>query len=348
MAQYSNVGKPAFYIPWFDWRYSTGYITPTQGTESDIFFLNPQKSHHIHFEEGTSLRYSFNLTRAVEENAAYDEESGGLYGADGFAYVFLLGHNFEDRGVSAEVIFRNNGTDSFQTETGIQNYTNSTTAPTCNGYSIYKATWDFATADGIDLKINSIADTSSDGHIYFGCASVCTKWEPPHSPDLKLTMSREFDGVKNIETDGGGTLSNAKYTQVPYFAGGWPAWEMGGGAEGSSIYGMSRHLGRRTWDLQFSYISDSDLMPKSEGWYYYGVDDINTVQGGQTINTSDTFLGQVLNRVQGSHLPFIFLPDGNNVNGDQWAICRFDQDKFQLKQVANNVYNLKLKIRECW
>ena len=72
-------------------------------------------------------------------------------------------------------------------------------------------------------------------------------------------------------------------------------------------------------------------MPKSESWYYYGFHDAsgtasNSVLNGQTINTSDTFFAQVLNRVQGSHLPFIFQPDDSNNNADQWAICRFDKD----------------------
>ena len=57
----------------------------------------------------------------------------------------------------------------------------------------------------------------------------------------------------------------------------------------------------------------------------------------------------------GGHLPFIFQPDGGadvegagNFNPDQFAICRFDMDSLQYDQVANNAYNVKLKIRESW
>ena len=37
-----------------------------------------------------------------------------------------------------------------------------------------------------------------------------------------------------------------------------------------------------------------------------------------------------------------------NFNTAQFAICRFDMKSLQYAQVANNVYNVKLKIRECW
>ena len=52
----------------------------------------------------------------------------------------------------------------------------------------------------------------------------------------------------------------------------------------------------------------------------------------------------------GGHLPFIFQPDGSNADpkADGFAICRFDMKSLQYDQVANNVYNVKLKIRESW
>jgi hypothetical protein len=56
----------------------------------------------------------------------------------------------------------------------------------------------------------------------------------------------------------------------------------------------------------------------------------------------------VVRKTNGGQLPFIFQPDGSNNNPDQFAICKFDQNSFQFKQVANGVYNVKLKIREVW
>ena len=55
-------------------------------------------------------------------------------------------------------------------------------------------------------------------------------------------------------------------------------------------------------------------------------------------------------KVQGSHLPFIFLPNDTdpNYNPDQWAIVRFDQSEFDINQVANSVYDISLKLTEVW
>ena len=61
-----------------------------------------------------------------------------------------------------------------------------------------------------------------------------------------------------------------------------------------------------------------------------------------------SFMNVVMSRTMGGALPFIFQPDGDNPAVDQWAICEFDQNAFEFEQVAHNVYNISLKIREVW
>ena len=60
----------------------------------------------------------------------------------------------------------------------------------------------------------------------------------------------------------------------------------------------------------------------------------------------------------GGQLPFIFNPDpsieylapddGSPPRVPEYAICKFDMNSFSRKQVANNVYNIKVKVREVW
>jgi len=54
----------------------------------------------------------------------------------------------------------------------------------------------------------------------------------------------------------------------------------------------------------------------------------------------------------GGHLPFIFNPNGGgtspNNNPDQFAICRFDQSSLKINQTAPTLYQISVKIRECW
>ena len=56
----------------------------------------------------------------------------------------------------------------------------------------------------------------------------------------------------------------------------------------------------------------------------------------------------VIHKTMGGALPFIFQPDSNNNSPDQFAICMIEQDSISFEQVAYNVYNVKLKIREVW
>ena len=174
-------------------------------------------------------------------------------------------------------------------------------------------------------------------------------YDMPFSPDLSLKMSREMGGIKQIDTRGGATLSNANWISPPKW-GNLPAWTLASDSEGSDwdyLAKMARN-GRRVWDLSWSYIDDSDLMPKIEtvtGW-------LDTDEGvdywDNTISEGTDFFSSVWNKTMGGHLPFIFQPDKSNNNPDQFAICRFDMDSFERTQVANNVYNISLKIRESW
>ena len=166
----------------------------------------------------------------------------------------------------------------------------------------------------------------------------------PHSPDLSLKLSYEYDGIKTTQTKGGATLSNATYTK-PADWGKYGAWQIGDNPNPRS--------GRRVWDLSFSYLSDSDLMPRVAGGTNYASDQYTTDDYYQHLTTlkGSDFFSQVWNRTLGGHLPFIFQPNGGtngNNNPDQFAICRFDMNTLTYDQVANNVYNVKLKIREVW
>ena len=174
-----------------------------------------------------------------------------------------------------------------------------------------------------------------------GAASVGNYYDMPHSPDLSLKLSYEYDGVKTVQTKGGSTLSNASYTK-PADWGSRGAWQLG---DNPSYRG-----GRRVWDLSFSYISDSDLMPLVAASTNLGAGISEDIQNptDNTLLEGTDFFSVVWNQTMGGHLQFIFQPDNNNNNPDNFAIARFDMNTLTYNQVANNVYNIKLKIREVW
>ena len=69
-----------------------------------------------------------------------------------------------------------------------------------------------------------------------------------------------------------------------------------------------------------------------------------------SIMYSQSFFSRVLNRIQGSHLPFIFQANDTdpNYNPDQWAICRLDQKNVSITQAAPELYSLSMKLRESY
>ena len=228
---------------------------------------------------------------------------------------------------------------------------------------------------------DNIQAVFSSTDIDCGAISFGDYYDMPHSPDLSLKLSFEYDGVKTIQTRGGATLSNATYTK-PADWGDNGCWQLVK-ADDSDSYDFSKNYrsGRRVWDLSFSYIDSSNLMPSNattnnsySASHYssdtlindfgYTSDDVQTsaTDNGafrENILTSDDFFSQVWNKTMGGHLPFIFQPDapkydsngtqigGNNL-ADQFAICRFDMNSLQYNQIAFNTYNVKLKIREVW
>ena len=210
--------------------------------------------------------------------------------------------------------------------------------------------------------------------INIGAISIGNTYTMPHSPDLSLSLSYEYEGIKTIETKGGASLSNAFYTKAAKW-GGLGAWELVKYPPDGTNPAFSRS-GRRVWDLSFSYLSGSDVFGANQNvgdnfgafnayrpiyqgggadWDQHGyeADDIYHPDDyglgfNDNILTDDSIFSQVIHKTNGGQLPFIFQPDSLNRNPDGYAIAKLDMSSFSFKLVANGVYNMKLKIREVW
>jgi len=154
-------------------------------------------------------------------------------------------------------------------------------------------------------------------------------------------------------------MSNTMWSKPPKW-GDLGAWELG-----SSNPALSRS-GRRSWDLKFSYLDDGDLWGANqlmsqamyttdgyvegdwdgdEDWYH------NPTYGDVFSNklTADpSFYAQVWHKTLGGTLPFIFQPDSNNNNPDQFCIAKFKDNSLKATQSAFNVYDISLSIEEVW
>ena len=100
-------------------------------------------------------------------------------------------------------------------------------------------------------------------------------------------------------------------------------------ATGEQIFG-----GRMAYDLNFSFLASSDLMPDEYDIYN---------------PTDDSFVEDVWNRVNGPHIPYIFSVD-NSSEGDnaesEHLFARFANNSLDMSQVANDFWNVSMRIEE--
>ena len=319
---YQNVGTPRFYVDYLLWLKSHGILESTSmqvsyhtGSPLEMVSLNPSNQYKL-FEKDESVTYSYTdypqAPQILDSNNAINN------------YVAVLGHN----AASANASIHFASTETLDGVGGgiLVNFTNGN--PAYDGFTI-AVNIDFG--DG-GIRIHSLRDVATADH-YIGCYSHGNYWDCPHSPDLNLTMTREYGGVKTIETKGGASLSNDFGSSPPKWGTTREAWQLG---EQDFSVG-----GRRIWDLSFSYLSDSSVFPDNP--------ELADAGGFEVDDTPTDFMSQVLKYTRGSQLPFIFQPDKeNNDPFSGFAICKFDQKSFSFQQTAPNLYSCKMKIREVW
>ena len=125
--------------------------------------------------------------------------------------------------------------------------------------------------------------------------------------------------------------------------------------------------GQRTWEMSFSYLDDSTLMPiqESSNTLLFDTTDL-TLDSEYTSNDEDhalaavtpnhmywsdhgaNFYSMVINPTLGGQLPFIFNINKNDKNPDKFCVAILDQKEFTYERVAFKSYNFSLAIKETW
>jgi len=342
---YQNVGTPRFYISWGDYWKAQGWDV------SRLHTISPYET--------------YSDTIALNDNwESFDHPSETSYlpanGGRGSNFLAVLNHN-----LSGETwkFFNKRWAAAFEEHDALAEYTSENLdyitpvvnfPPQHTGFSIYThnpTNYDFSDYPEEQLRAGFRTYSGlydADEFIgTFGCFVWGKYYDMPHSPDLKLKMSIEMDGVKNIKTKGGASLTGINYTK-PADWGSQGAWQLSSTLEDGTQSDVPSNLrsGRRVWDLSFSYLSDSDVMPENAGSSIYAGDGVDNFVTNMMTGTD--FFSSVWNKTMGGHLPFIFQPDSSNNNPDQFAICRFDMKSLKITQTMHRKYNVKLKIRESW
>ena len=317
---YQNVGTPRFYVNDVMWilNMNAGSIDTEGSNFTDaIFNMNPSNQ----YRHGGAINTQYTLTAPL---------------SNGYNYVAWLGHNFATAGWEC---FPKANNVTQNASSGI-NY-NQGAVPSYDGFTFQFFGY---TPDEAEIHLTMFQSTTTQEDAYCGSISTGKYYDMPHSPELSLTMIREMDGVKRVRTHGGSDLVKHQYTGSPKW-GNLAPWEL---SNGTTINQDLARVGRRTWDLSFNYLQDSDIFPDLSNVGWEGTYENYNDSIGNTLLDDDTFFSQVIHKTNGGQLPFIFQPDKDNNNIDGFAICKFDMNTFVFDKVANGIYNIKLKIREVW
>jgi len=370
---YQNVGTPRFYINDLTYSQQGGEFrvydsgdNPNQ-TWASIFDGNPSSTTTIPFADSAALTVRFTrVNRTGNDVPNYiallghnlNEQVMGMrhyYNTyfDPPAYGWNGGHGLDEiaNGENGAMILPDGTSHSEFLQPSLDGFSIcEISAPSVEDYTGYSSVQFYQTYGSTGQKSLKI------GSIFMG-----KYYDMPHSFDLSLTMSHSYEGIKQITTKGGSTLSNASYYKSPKW-GDLEAWELFNPNPAATYSKPYQSSSRRTWDLSFSFVSDKNLEPYNYTGYEWSSDTDTNIQA--ELPAQDNFFSDVLRYTMGGHLPFIFCPDpsidyfdADEYSGlglsrpprvPEFAICRFDMNTFKRTQVAHKMYTISVKLRETW
>jgi len=336
----------------------SGFIGLQNGTEAELFDNRP--INQVDFDTSGDTDGHVLITIDTQYAGASHNEG------DRINFVSILNHNMKSADCKVRIFGGNESSDitaadGASADTSDINWSNQATAEVVNADAVNVASDNKSVvvepaADGSTLftfnastmrywaiqfeGVNSDSSaTAGDGtfdgstDLKIGCVQLGTFYDMPHSPDMTLARAIEFDQTKILKSMGGqkyGMATNlgrfvSSTSRSPFLT--------SLQSNGDSIF-----YGRISYDMAFSYIADTDLIPAIYTHPYYN----NT-------STQRTFVQDVWNTTLGNLLPFIFSVDksstGDNAESEL-IFARFDSSKLDMKQVAHKLYNIRLKIIE--
>ena len=381
---YQRVVKPRFFVDMMSYLHATGhnqYFVRNDGEHSD----NPE-SESIHYGDKVDLLYC-NTSSTIRFIIDQPNNGGDTIlefkdhiGNKNFPTLPIdclvcLNHNFEGMTLTGSCHDISDTSQwSFDAQDELVNWADATEN---SGFSIrLKSTPVYTNTDTNNLKF-SFSDTAGNvGERYIGSWFFGKTYSPPHNPNLSMTVSRTFDGIKKTKTKGGHTISNIDYLGNPNWTGhnAWELWKYPqdpnsvppssnpSAGQQEMFYEDSKlnlgRLGRRSWSLTFDLVSESDvfaaleqsnILPFSVDSTYPESSQTFTELGiDNPILQEDNFISRVWIPTLGGTIPMLMQVDDTNNNPDQFAIVTIKSNSFSVKPKAPNIYNFSMTLEETW
>jgi len=336
-----NVRTPRFYTDYINYFLSRG---STQDGNFDVQPTSVNGLSIIGLQNGTEAElFDMKPTNTVDFNTSADPDGHVIISLDLKAsykksFIAILNHNLNTAdgkirisasNTEAHVQAADFGSATAITCTEVVNAGSISTniiTPATDGSTIVRFTESDLRYWGIQFEGNGGNEFSATD-LYVGCILAGEYYEMPHAPDMAIKRSIIFDQVKVMESVGGQRFSNMSNIGRQAESGSISPFS-------TSIHAARIHGGRITYDMNFSYLNSTDVMPNE-----YDIYEI----------ADDAVVEDVWNKTNGRHLPFIFSVDkdseGNNAESEH-IFARFGQDSLDMTQVANDMWNINMRIEE--
>ena len=211
--------------------------------------------------------------------------------------------------------------------------------PANNGWTLI--TWANNNTDNqyyrIEFLDNAGAGSNFAADLKIGAIMLGEYIDFPHTPDLNLGFDIDYDGTKIVTSSGGSTFANTSYLGSPVWAKTNP-WILAASASENIASKNSKAYGRRKYNMNFSYVADTDLFQAN----------MHAAHGAM-IDGSDLY-SQFFHKSLGSHLPFLLTIDKDNTTtpeGD-YGLFRLANGGLNSTQSAHRFWDTKLNLVEHW
>ena len=212
--------------------------------------------------------------------------------------------------------------------------------PANNGWTLI--TWTDAGTTGTNqYKRLTIEDDAGgagsdfDQPVQLGAIMLGEYIDFPNSPDLDVGFSIDYDGTKLLTSAGGNTFAASSYLGSPGWAKTNP-WVNATASSENADTTLSRHYGRRKYDMNFSYVADTNLF----------LSNMHAAHGAM-IDGSDLY-SQFYHKALGQHIPFLFTIDSASTSEGDYGLYRLADSEMKTRQVAHQAWNTSLSLVESW
>jgi hypothetical protein len=344
-----NIRTPRFYTDLINYHKARGAdIGAIAGADSDFIGLPNNTSVHDLLDLRPLNQVSFLTTRERDKHVLFKFNfSSSTYKQ---TYVAILNHNLDSSNGRFKIFAGDEDDDHVAVDAGNAdladvNWSNAGTTEIVNADTIAasdsnKSVTVTPASDGSTIVtfnernlrywgIQFEGDTQWDisNEFKIGGIMIGEHFDMPQSPDLQLTRRIHYDKVDIQESLGGQRFANAtsfgrlgsSNSKSPFTLG---------------TFGQRPYGGRIIYDMNFSFLKASDLLP-SETTIYQTAD--------------DSVISDAWNMTDGPHRPFIFSIDNTSTGANaesEHLFARFNQDSLDMQQVAQDVYNTSLSITE--